>query len=355
MILTSNPPSAISRSSPACKGFEAFRFYPLGGHLQSLRLRKAGITVARLKRMQSIRKKLSTITGNLTQIQDLAGCRVIVPSIGNLKTIVDYNLEHSGNEHRRDYNYISHPKPDGYRCIHRVYDFVPSSDKEEIFKGRRVEIQFRTRLQHSWATAVEAVGLFRGEDIKGGSGDPNWRRLFELVSSEFAVAENSQELAGAPSHRERCKELKEIDGRINAVSTLENLSQAFNYTEMYSYEKARYFLIEYNKKDMTVRVRPYSDPWGGTKSFDNIEAEIRGGKDVNAVLVEADKIEALREAYPNYFGDVSVFKANLSRIISGREAKEYSLPPQGTMPQSPAEVPDTAWFRRPRFRSPRGI
>ena len=61
--------------------------------------------------------------------------------------------------------------------------------------------------------------------------------------------------------------MKEIDGRINAVSTLENLSQAFNYTEMYSYEKARYFLIEYNKKDMTVRVRPYSDPWGGTEFF----------------------------------------------------------------------------------------
>ena len=63
--------------------------------------------------------------------------------------------------------------------------------QEEVYNGRRVEIQIRTRLQHSWATAVEALELFRRENLKGGEGSPNWLRLFKLMSAEFAVAENS--------------------------------------------------------------------------------------------------------------------------------------------------------------------
>jgi hypothetical protein len=45
------------------------------------------------------------------------------------------------------------------------------------------------------------------------------------------------------------------------------------------------------------------------------------------VLVEADKIESLKEAYPNYFGDVQVFKHNLSRIVRGEDAIEFTLSP----------------------------
>jgi hypothetical protein len=77
----------------------------LGGQLQSLRLRSQGITVARLKRMQSIRKKLGK-KGNLTQIQDLAGCRLIVPSIEDVKKTIEYNREHSSQLWVRDYDYM---------------------------------------------------------------------------------------------------------------------------------------------------------------------------------------------------------------------------------------------------------
>jgi hypothetical protein len=120
-----------------------------------------------------------------------------------------------------------------------------------------VEIQIRTRLQHSWATAVEAVGLFRGEDFKGGHGDADWRRLFELMASEFASAEGCPELATAPCHRDRISEIKEIDIKIDAANILEHLSQSFNYTEMYIYSDARYFLIEYDSKANSVSVKPY--------------------------------------------------------------------------------------------------
>lgn len=327
----------------------------LGGQLQKTGLRTSGITAARLKRMPSIRRKLRIHSAGLNQIQDLAGCRVIVPSIQDVREIIAFNLENSKHEIYKPYDYIANPKTDGYRCYHRVFKFIPSNDSEESFAGRRVEVQFRTRNQHSWATAVEAVGLFRGEDLKGGSGHPSWRRLFELMSSELALAEESPEVPGSPPRKDRMAELKELDKQLDAVAVLENLSQAFNYTELYRYDDdVRYFLIEYDKGSLTVNVKPYSTPMGGTESLDNIEAEIESGRSKsNAVLVEADKIEALKEAYPNYFGDVQVFKTNLKSITQGKAAREYVLPPQQTVPPPPRPVADTAWFRRPRFRGPR--
>jgi hypothetical protein len=83
----------------------------------------------------------------------------------------------------------------------------------------------------------------------------------------------------------------------------------------------------------------------------------RTGQDTeNIVLVEADKLENLKAAYPNYFGDVDVFKRNLLDIVRGKGAKEYTMPPRGTAPwpQQLREKPDPGWFRRPRFRKPKG-
>ena len=324
------------------------------GQLRSLKLMEYGVTAARLKRMPSIRKKLKIRPENLTQIQDLAGCRVIMPSMDDVRRVIEFNRGDCSHLHFRDWDYIEAPKADGYRSFHRVYKFRPSGSEEELFADRRVEIQFRTRLQHSWATAVEAVGLFRREDIKGGAGNQDWRRLFELMSFEFANAEQCLEIPGAPSPKDRIKEIKDINRRIEAANLLENLSQAFNYTEMYYYGEAKYFLIEYDNKNARVHVKPYGTAIGGAKSLDETEAEIRNGSSLNAVLVEADKIDALKQAYPNYFGDVQVFKSNLHRITQGKQAVEYTLPPQKTMPPPPKEVPDTAWFRRPRFRKPKG-
>lgn len=59
-----------------------------------------------------------------------------------------------------------------------------------------MEIQLRTLLQHSWATAVEAVGLLRREDLKGGRGDPDWLRLFQIMASEMAEDEGAPPVPG---------------------------------------------------------------------------------------------------------------------------------------------------------------
>jgi hypothetical protein len=166
-------------------------FYPMTklrseliGKIRKLDLK--GVTGARLKRMHSIRKKLRTIQANLSQIQDLGGCRAILPSIAAVRELVANYKADDRHEFFYEDDYIASPKPGGYRCHHVILKFKGGYQEHE---GRRIEIQIRTRLQHSWATAVEAVGTFRNEDMKAGLGDKDWLRLFELMSAELAIAE----------------------------------------------------------------------------------------------------------------------------------------------------------------------
>ena len=93
----------------------------------------------------------------------------------------------------------------------------------KTFNGRRIEVQIRTQLQHSWATAVEAIGMVRGEDLKGGEGNMEWLRLFELMSSEFAEIESCPLVPGTPDQPARRDEISCLNQKLKAVKTLENL------------------------------------------------------------------------------------------------------------------------------------
>jgi ppGpp synthetase/RelA/SpoT-type nucleotidyltranferase len=68
-----------------------------------------GVAVARRKRMQGIRRKLGRIKLNLNQLQDLAGCRAILPSITDINVLVDV-LRQSRHELRAENDYINGPK-----------------------------------------------------------------------------------------------------------------------------------------------------------------------------------------------------------------------------------------------------
>ena len=54
-----------------------------------------------------------------------------------------------------------------------------------------VEIQYRTHVQHAWATAVELVGLVTESDPKFDRGNPDFIEFFKL-SSEIS--------GGGPQH-----------------------------------------------------------------------------------------------------------------------------------------------------------
>lgn len=297
-----------------------------------------GLSASRVKRMQSIRKKLGKEKLTLYQMQDIGGCRVIVESMADVANLCDRLTAYDAKRGQREKDYIAAPKEDGYRSRHVIVKFDGPNDAE-AYRRHFVEIQIRTRLQHSWATAVEAVGLFENQDLKGGAGDMRWRRLFQLVSAEFAAMEDVPLLQLAEDDvSERRRELVDLAQSLQALKLLAGIRQAIRFSDRVVVPNARYFLITYNYARRQVEVTPKAYVDAAIAEY----ADAENDREINQVLVEVDKLADLKGAYPNYFLDVGLFTASLQRIL--RKEEERSRPRTGWQPKSLSSL--TAWSRR---------
>lgn len=320
-----------------------------------------GLTAARLKRMNAIRGKLRRMRGRrrplgLETFQDLGGCRAIMSSVQDAKVLVGALKDRCRHVLWDEDDYIHEARQTGYRSHHLKYEYRGTGDRR-VFNGRRIEVQIRTDLQHSWATAVEAVGLFRGEELKSGKGSAEWLRLFALMSAEFAEAEGCDPAKGMADRAVRIKELKDLAGHLGAVRILDNMSTAFFWTldAVEASGKADYYLIEYERETRQVKVTPKFQSRFAVKSYE--EAEIIDnltGKDTSdVVLVEGVKLENLKRAYPNYFGDVQLFKMQLGELVSGGVVKEFEISLQKRSIPTPREKADPSWlFARKLWSEP---
>lgn len=273
--------------------------------------KKKGITSARVKRMKSIRRKLANSTTKLYQMQDLGGCRAIMNNFSELDALIKlYRNGGTQFEIRGDRSYIEKPRDSGYRGHHLILRYPIADDR---FKGRQIELQLRTRLQHSWATAVEAVGLVLRQELKSGEGDPDWLRLFALMGSEFAHEEWTNAVPGTPSSiLVRREEIAALEQKLSAINFLDNINNAFDVVESIRDPHAKFFLIEFDNKRHRITVQTFGALMRATDSYSAAET---GEKDVNTVLVEVDRVGNLRDAYPNYFLDVAMFKDRLQRSL----------------------------------------
>jgi hypothetical protein len=324
-----------------------------------------GVSAARLKTMPSIRRKLRLKPRlELHTLQDLGGCRVILENMAEVNSLVDILTQRSRHRRFNHNDYIASPKSDGYRSYHVMYEYSPKPGKE-VFADLRVEIQIRTKIQHAWSTAVETVGLYLGEDFKSAkTGNPDWLRLFQLLSGELAVAEGSPVHHLVANKDDRIKEIRELNGKLGAIDLLENISTAFRWTSRWASDGSRptYYLLKYDRANSLVSVEPYSGAQTATTAYDTSEADaVRAmlKNNRNIVLVEADKIDNLKFAYPNYFGDVSFLKASLKRIVERNGLKEYELnqPKRVIKGRRPAPVSapiSASWLIRSRFSKPKG-
>jgi ppGpp synthetase/RelA/SpoT-type nucleotidyltranferase len=285
----------------------------LVGRLKVLKF--AHPTAARLKRMKSIRSKLAKGRLTLYQMQDVGGYRVILPSLAELEIITKSYQDGCKHELMGIDDYVDNPKRDGYRCRHLIFKFR-GRGPDEVFNRQRLEMQVRSQLQHAWATAVEAVGLYRSEDLKGGAGNEDWRRFFQLVSSEFADEEGTALVPDTPSKKDRKKELKHLNKKLGAVSILKTFNQAVQYSEDFFVKDAEFFLIQYDRKTQSVVISPYNKYGPVSNAYIHVESsEEDAGLGKTNVLVEVDAIEDLKAAYPNYFLDVALFLDKLAEIL----------------------------------------
>ncbi|MGJ7040865.1 hypothetical protein J2Y63_004133 [Shinella sp. BE166] len=310
-------------------------------------LKLSGDVVARAKRMSSIRGKLRRHPGKLDQMQDLGGCRAIMDDINGVNALVA-ECQRVPHEVRNHKNYVDKAKPDGYRSHHVIFRFDGEADRA-AYRGRRVELQIRTKLQHSWATAVEVVGQTRLEELKSGKGSAEWLRFFRLMSDEFSFEEGCELDRVASGRRQRLDEIRDCNNILRATDVLENHRSTTRYIASYILSgDARVFLIRYDNVHHTVSVEGYSDPSVGALALQHEEMamEESGLAENSAVLVDAKEAASIVSAFPNYFGDVSLFLGKLKAICGKARDIEYQLPKQETVAPKPYEVPDLSWFKQ---------
>lgn len=146
----------------------------------------------RLKRRNTVLDKL--ITGrskDASTMHDLGGCRLIFDSLSGLEEFRKYLEKESRARHRclhdpQKYDYVANPKATGYRGVHYVYGYEPSSEGNDHLRGLKVEIQLRTDTQHAWATAVEIADLVLGARTKFEDGTGQYGEFFRLSSEILA-------------------------------------------------------------------------------------------------------------------------------------------------------------------------
>jgi len=279
----------------------------------------SSIIARRLKRTPSILAKLNREGGmKLDRMEDIGGCRIVVSNKNQVYEIRDAIVEgRTRNTLRRQRDYIKYPKDSGYRGIHLVYRY---NGQKTQFSSHSIELQIRSKVQHSWATAVEVVGTFTGQGLKASQGHDAWLNFFKLASIAFEDIEN-RALAKNAKSSERLELLKYID-RLGVLHKLRAFAVSTRHLGGDKRNKNDYFLLvlEVDKSNIKVTRFPREHIDSATKKYAELENEYRDNRDKDVVLVSAESLHGLKKAYPNYFADTTEFSKNIERLIEANKA-----------------------------------
>jgi ppGpp synthetase/RelA/SpoT-type nucleotidyltranferase len=272
-----------------------------------LRFRTKGrkISVAqRHKRRNTIFNKLQRLPAmQLARMDDVAGCRLIFRNIQELNEFRDdfhrARFKHKIRHEPDKYNYLKHPKPTGYRGIHDVYEYDVNSEAGKDLAGLYIEIQYRTLVQHAWATAVEVIGFITESQPKFQQGDDRYETAMALASEILARAHEGMtgpfpELSNA----DLLQRFLAIDKELSLIQTLSGLSQA--KTDISDKKNTILNFAE----DGSLEIKSFRDATDALRALFELENQFPKN---DIVLVRADTSEDVRTAFRNYFSDAREF------------------------------------------------
>ena len=142
-----------------------------------------------------VAKLIRQPTLKLSQIQDIAGLRVIAKDV--LEQELFLNQVKARFVNHKLYDRRLKPSH-GYRAVHLVV----------VESGKSVEIQIRTVLQHGWAQLSESIADVVGHDFKHGGGVAEFRDYLNHLSLTIE------------KHEERVKHIHANKPQTNEVFTL---------------------------------------------------------------------------------------------------------------------------------------
>ena len=294
-----------------------------GLRIRAKRVDPKVIVAQRMKRFVSLMNKLEREPHmKLSQMQDLGGCRAIVSDVKAVYAV--YAMYRGGAMllpevgHLKCYDYIEHPKSDGYRGIHVVARYAARIETRQPWNGQRIEIQLRSLLQHAFATTVETVTTFTQEPLKFGAGSTSWRRFFVLMGSVLALRENTPLVEGTPSNEsELIAELREVTRELKVRERLHGWTNALRVMPSKTIKKYKWLLLVLDTKKNTISATGYINRNEAAKKVEQIEQEKRSDSD--AVLVYVRSFKELPRAYPNYYADTREFLKALDQALAQKE------------------------------------
>lgn len=314
--------------------WRAIHRYPM--HIFKKRLKRVSekideesLAVQRLKRLPSILKKLQRKyygiepTMKLSQMQDIAGCRVVMPNVELAIKLYKEGYIRGDLKHKKvnEKDYINHPKEDGYKSIHLIYKYKSDKEGKKDYNGLLVEVQIRSKLQHLWATAIETVDFFTRQAIKSNECEKEWMDFFKLVSSAFSIMENTPLVPNTPADKkELYSQINKKEEELHVIKVMSGWTHAVQVFEKASKEKPnlKFFLLELDIIGEKLNITGYPEGQEEKAISDYARAEKRnhGKKEYDVVLVGVDATNDLRKAYPNYFADTKEFLENLKKILN---------------------------------------
>lgn len=300
----------------------------------SKRDRKA-IFAKRLKRNVSIIEKLKRFPGmKLKNMQDVGGCRAVLSSqkqlykvVGQLRKVDEFK----NSEGRiRFKDYIAEPKEDGYKSYHLIGCFSGGNGQKRL-----IELQFRTRIQHSWATALEIIDLFTGQALKSSQGAEDWKEFFRLVSQQFSLMDSIPAFYSLPVYQRFFRYYEKVENNVELLSSIKKISEidsslrVFGNFEVFSKvlriidqrgdtKKADGYvlvLVDTNKNE--IQLNFFSPDMGSMaeKEYLRFEKNLSGVAGMTIALVSASVVGGIKQAYPNYFADSSEFLGYTNLIL----------------------------------------
>jgi len=239
----------------------------------------------------------------LGRMDDVAGCRLIFSSVAELEAFREHfhraRFNHKRKNEKDKYDYISNPKDTGYRGIHDVYSYDVNSAVGRPLKGLLVEIQYRTRTQHAWATAVEVIGFVTESQPKFQEGDKRYEHAMALASELLARAfEDKHGPFPEKSGDVLVDEFVRADKEIGLLRMLGGLNAAEG---AHSENKNTILLFSQSGE---LELRSFRDAPEALRELFKLEEEL---PDWDIVLVRADSPHEVRIAFRNYFSDAREF------------------------------------------------
>lgn len=294
-----------------------------------LRNRTRGTKIAvaqRHKRRNTIFGKLFRLPKmELSRMDDIAGCRLIFPTCEELykfrKTFHSARFKHKRRNETDKYDYIKFPKNTGYRGIHDVYEYDVNSHAGNHLRGLYVEIQYRTHIQHAWATAVEVIGFITESQPKFQEGDDRYQYAMALASEVLARAHESNK---GPLPELTDKELVNSFIELDKSLALMNMLRGLNAADK-DVKSNRNTILLFSKSG-ELQIKTYRDATEALRELFELEKSF---PDHDIVLVRADSSEEVKFAYKNYFSDardfITLMESGLQKLSGKRVLKSRKL------------------------------